>query len=142
MTITIQNAATPLAPQRNWKEALLRGAFLRCPACGKGHLFRRYLKVVDHCANCGEDFTHQRADDAPPYFTLLIAGHILVPAVWYVEKTWKLSLLTHMLIWTPVTIALCMALLPVTKGAIVGLQWALRMHGFDPQAAPGSDGSQ
>ena len=29
------------------------------------------------------------------------------------------------------------ALLPVVKGAIVGLQWALYMHGFDPDdAAP------
>jgi hypothetical protein len=26
---------------------------------------------------------------------------------------------------------LSLALLPVVKGAIIGLQWALRMHGFD-----------
>ena len=29
------------------------------------------------------------------------------------------------------TLALTFALMPAVKGAIVGLQWALRMHGFD-----------
>jgi hypothetical protein len=32
------------------------------------------------------------------------------------------------------TIALCLALLPLVKGAIVGLQWALYMRGFDPDS--------
>jgi uncharacterized protein (DUF983 family) len=142
MTITIQNPARQIPEERSWKQAMLRGLSLRCPACGKGHLFRAYLKVSDRCPVCGEDFTHQRADDAPPYFTILIAGHILVPLVWIVEKVWKPSLTIHMLIWTPATLALCLGLMPVVKGAVVGLQWALRMHGFDPNAAPGSDGSQ
>ena len=29
---------------------------------------------------------------------------------------------------------LTLVLLPSVKGALVGLQWALRMHGFDPDA--------
>lgn len=141
MTITFEQPVPTALPERSWKEAMLRGALFRCPACGKGRLFRAYLKVADRCPACGEDLSHQRADDAPPYFTLVIAGHILVPAVWIVEKVWKPSLLTHMLIWVPLTLALCLVLLPMTKGAIVGLQWALRMHGFDPQTVPGRDGS-
>jgi hypothetical protein len=32
---------------------------------------------------------------------------------------------------------LCLALLPIIKGAIVGLQWALYMHGFDPHDREG-----
>jgi uncharacterized protein (DUF983 family) len=142
MTVTIQNSAEPMHSDRSWKEAVLRGIGLRCPACGKGHLFRKYLKVADHCPACGEDFTHQRADDAPPYFTIMIAGHVLVPLIWIVEKTWRPSLTVHMLIWTPVTLALCFALMPLVKGGVVALQWALRMHGFDPHAVPGRDGSQ
>ena len=31
--------------------------------------------------------------------------------------------------------AVTAALMPAIKGAIVGLQWALRMHGFDYSAA-------
>jgi uncharacterized protein (DUF983 family) len=33
----------------------------------------------------------------------------------------------------PLAIILPLAMLPSIKGAIVGLQWALRMHGFDPE---------
>ena len=54
--------------------AMLRGFVGRCPHCGKGRLFGRYLKPVATCSVCGEDFTHQRADDAPPYFTMVIVG--------------------------------------------------------------------
>lgn len=142
MTITIETPAETHVVERSWQSAMLRGAALRCPACGQGHLFRKYLKIADYCPACGEDFTHQRADDAPPYFTIFIAAHILVPLIWIVEKAWHPSLVVHMLIWTPVTLALCFVLMPIVKGAIVGLQWALRMHGFDPDAAPGSDGPQ
>jgi hypothetical protein len=33
--------------------------------------------------------------------------------------------------WFPLTIGLTLLLLPRIKGALVGLQWALKMHGFD-----------
>jgi hypothetical protein len=46
-------------------KALWRGFTMRCPNCGEGKLFGRFLKVADHCAVCGEDFTPQRADDFP-----------------------------------------------------------------------------
>jgi hypothetical protein len=32
--------------------------------------------------------------------------------------------------WFPLIIGLSLWLLPRVKGALVGLQWALRMHGF------------
>ena len=49
---------------------------LQCPACGQGALYGKYLKVVDRCGTCGEELHHQRADDAPPYFTMIITGHV------------------------------------------------------------------
>ena len=116
--------------------AMLRGARLRCPNCGEGRLFRRYLKVADHCPVCKEALHHHRADDAPPYFTIFIAGHLLVPLLIAFEVAFRPALWIHALIWVPVTLAVCLALLPVVKGAIVGLQWALYMHGFDPAADP------
>ena len=39
-------------------EAITRGFFGRCPACGRGRLFRSYLKVVNTCKVCGEDLSH------------------------------------------------------------------------------------
>ena len=54
---------------------------MKCPACGKGAMFNAYLKVNDRCPACGEELHHHRADDAPPYFTMLIVGHIVVALV-------------------------------------------------------------
>jgi hypothetical protein len=38
----------------------------------------------------------------------------------------------HAALWLPLTVLLALVLLPPIKGALVGLQWALLMHGFDP----------
>jgi uncharacterized protein (DUF983 family) len=121
-------------PDRNVFRAMLRGFRGKCPSCGSGRLFTRYLKVTDTCPACGEALHHHRADDAPPYFTIFIAGHILVPLILAFETLAKPPLWLHAAIGAPVTIGLCLALLPMVKGAIVGLQWALYMHGFDPDA--------
>jgi uncharacterized protein (DUF983 family) len=114
--------------------SLLRGARLRCPACGSGAMFRRYLKVSDACPACGEELHHHRADDAPPYFTIVIVGHIVVSLVLIVEMAYRPPLWLHAMIWLPLTVALALLILPPVKGALVGLQWALRMHGFDPNS--------
>jgi uncharacterized protein (DUF983 family) len=114
--------------------SLLRGAQLRCPACGEGAMFRRYLKVSDHCPNCGEALHHHRADDAPPYFTIVIVGHIIVSLVLSVEMALRPPLWVHAALWLPLTIIMSLVALPPIKGALVGLQWALLMHGFDPNA--------
>jgi uncharacterized protein (DUF983 family) len=121
-------------PKRPVFQAMRRGALGKCPHCGEGRLFERYLKVADSCPQCGEALHHHRADDAPPYFTIFAVGHIIVPLMLALEVALRPDLWVHALVWGPVTIALCMGLLPVIKGAIVGLQWALYMHGFDPEA--------
>lgn len=115
-------------------QSLLRGAMLKCPACGAGALFRRYLKVSDSCAHCGEDLHHHRADDAPAYFTIVIVGHVVVSLVLMLEMAYRPPLWLHAALWLPLTIALAVALLAPIKGTLVALQWALLMHGFDPKA--------
>ena len=137
---SVPNSAVALGPdprstgERSVLVSLLRGARLTCPACGKGAMFRRYLKVADNCPNCGEALHHHRADDAPPYFTIVIVGHVVVGLMLAVEMAYHPPLWLHAAIWLPLTLLLAMLLLPPIKGALVGLQWALLMHGFDPDA--------
>jgi uncharacterized protein (DUF983 family) len=124
---------------RFWARAMWRGLRLKCPHCGEGALMAGYAKVAPACDRCGEDLHHHRADDAPPYFTIFAVGHIIVPLLLVVEKIWKPDLWIHFALWLPATLALTLWLLPRTKGATVGLQWAFRMHGFgDPSATPAS----
>ena len=131
---------TPHAPDagadRSVTQAMLRGAALACPACGHRGLFRSFLKVADRCPNCGEELHHHRADDAPPYFTMLIVGHIIVGGALILEQTLAPPQWVQLALWIPLTIMLSLLMLPSIKGALVGLQWALRMHGFG-----GSDGA-
>jgi uncharacterized protein (DUF983 family) len=120
------------APRR-LPRAMGRGFRGRCPNCGQGKLFRAFLKVVDRCEVCATELYHQRADDAPPYFVILITGHIVVPSALIVETELGPPLWVHAVIWGPLTLALALGLLQPVKGAIVGWQWATYMHGFDPQ---------
>ena len=121
---------TSAVPVRSVAQAMARGACLRCPACGQGWLFRSYLKVADSCPACGEELHHHRADDAPPYFTILIVGHVLIGGVLAVEQAYAPAEWVQAAIWLPLGLVLSLTLLPIAKGALVGLQWALRMHGF------------
>jgi uncharacterized protein (DUF983 family) len=115
--------------------AVRRGLAGRCPNCGEGRLFRAYLKVNDACPACGEDFTPQRADDAPAYITILIVGHFIVAGIVAAEDIWPDSaVLVDAAVWAALAVALSLLILPRVKGALIGYQWAVRMHGFgDPE---------
>jgi len=116
--------------QRNTAQAMWRGFLGRCPHCGEGKLFRAFLKTVDSCEACGEEYHHHRADDLPAYLVVVVVGHVIVGAFMGVETMFDMQLWQHLAIWAPLTVISALALLQPTKGAIVGLQWALYMHGF------------
>ena len=117
--------------------AVLDGLKGKCPNCHEGKMFYGYLKVADECPNCGTELHHQRADDFPPYLVIFIVGHIVVTLAMIAEANTDWSILTHMLVFVPLTIAMSLAMLQPIKGAVVGLQWALRMHGFSDEAEEG-----
>lgn len=128
-------------PKRATGQAIGRGIKCRCPNCGEGRLFYRFLKTVPNCAVCGEDYTHHRADDLPPYITIVIVGHVIVTALLFFYTRLDIPTWAHLAIWIPATLVMTLALLQPVKGAVVGLQWALYMHGFDPRADAGSFGA-
>ena len=112
-------------------QALARGFSMKCPQCGRGHLFGRFLKVVDHCEVCEENYTPQRADDFPAYLVIVVVGHIVVPALLAVAIAYDPPAWLQLSIWLPVTLFASLGLLQPTKGAIVALQWQAGMHGFE-----------
>jgi len=121
------------APRRDRPlgEAIRRGLIGRCPACGRGRLFRSYLRLVPSCKVCGEDLSHARADDAPAYLTLLVVCHVVGGGVLLTDNGWPhMSALVSALFWLAVTMVVSLLLLPRMKGAVVGQQWAMFMHGF------------
>ncbi|NKC33656.1 DUF983 domain-containing protein [Falsiroseomonas selenitidurans] len=121
-------AATAEAPATSFWTALSRGARNRCPVCGQGKVFAGYLRVAEECTVCHAPLGRLRADDAPPYFTIFIAGHLLFPPVLWVEKAWMPPMWLHMVVWLPAFTIACILLLRPIKGATVG--WLARL-GFD-----------
>lgn len=113
-------------------QALGRGARCKCPNCGEGELFRKFLKVNDTCPVCGEELYHQRADDMPAYVVMSIVGHIVVGLVFWTEMEYAPPYWVHAMLWGPLTIALALGLLQPVKGAIIAFQWKSGMHGFGP----------
>ena len=125
-------AAAAVPQLRNETFDRLRTGFRgHCPACGKGRMFRAYLKVVDECPHCGEELHHHRADDLPAYLVIVIVGHILVPIVLAVETAFAPPMWLSLPVWLTVAATACMSLLQPVKGAVVALQWHLGMHGFE-----------
>jgi uncharacterized protein (DUF983 family) len=125
------------AEKRDVWLALKRGFRGRCPRCGEGKLFRAFLKVDNNCSACGLDFTPHRADDLPAYLVIIIVGHIVVPTALLIETDFSPPVWLQLAIYLPITLFASLALLQPVKGAVVGLQWALRMHGFDDNAPEG-----
>lgn len=125
----VTSAVSPAEPSTF--TAMRRGLACRCPACGEGRLFRGYLNVTERCDSCGLPFHHHRADDFPPYIVMFIVGHVVGYGIYASETgTESFPLWAHLAIWPALALILSLALLHPVKGAVVGLQYGLRMHGF------------
>ncbi|RYE46961.1 MAG: DUF983 domain-containing protein [Hyphomicrobiales bacterium] len=118
--------------QRSLWKAIGNGVMCRCPNCGKGKLFRSYLKINDTCSECGEKLSSARADDFPPYIAIFIVGHVLVGWMLHAEMSGPVDPMFYVWTMIPAAILLPLIMLPSIKGAVVGLQWANYMYGFDP----------
>jgi uncharacterized protein (DUF983 family) len=112
--------------------AIGRGMLGHCPACGKSHLFNGFLRVVTECRNCGAPLGLARADDAPPYLTILVTGHVVIPVMFMVDRMSDLSTWTMSAIFLPLTFFMALGLLRPIKGGTVGVMLTLNMLKNDP----------
>jgi len=125
-------------PRVTWR-AMWKGMKCRCPNCGKGKLFRAYLKVSDTCADCGEELKWHKADDLPPYISIIIVGHLIIGLMMELEAVAPQAPWVYLATMVPLALLMPLAILPSVKGAVVGLQWANYMHGFDPAHRPAAN---
>lgn len=107
---------------------LKRGLLHRCPNCGDGRLYMRYLKVDPECEVCGHELGGYPADDGPAYFTILLIGHLFVAPLLFFPWIWE----APPAIVAPLTLiplaALTLLLLPRVKGGVIGALWAIRLR--------------
>lgn len=108
------------------RQAMIRGFLQRCPNCGKGHLFRAYLKQVDSCADCGEPFGHIRADDGPAWLTVMVTGHIVVALMLTANAVLLMPLWVSISAFCALSGGLVLGLLQRAKGIFIGLIWQMK----------------
>jgi uncharacterized protein (DUF983 family) len=91
-----------------------------------GRLFKGYLAVQPRCLVCDHDNAQYRADDAAPYFTILVIGHLVIGPL--LVFPFILSAPIGLVLGTtlPALAVVTLGLLPVIKGAVIGGLWALR----------------
>jgi len=128
-TIVIEEHDHDLRPPLG--QAMWRGLRGRCPACGAGRLFARYLKPVANCAVCNQPLGHVRSDDAAPWLTILVVGHIVVPLMLSVERYSQWPEWVAMIVWPLIALALALAVLPRAKGLLLSIIWVTRAPGSE-----------
>ncbi len=107
-------------------------------------MFARFLKVRPACEACGLEMHGHRADDLPPYVVIFIVAHIVGYVILEMEMGYDVPLWFQLSFWPAATLGLALGLLQPVKGAVVGLQYALGMHGFaalpsGPEASRGEE---
>jgi uncharacterized protein (DUF983 family) len=120
---------SPDLPHTLWA-AMRRGMIGKCPRCGGAHLFARFLKPVERCALCGQDWTLHAADDFPPYVSIIVTGHVMAPVMILLGSATAIPMWLTMLIAVVLAVTMLMGLLQPAKGAIIALQWWQGMQGF------------
>lgn len=119
--------ATLQGEDRKTALSVRRGVCMRCPNCGSGKLFARYLKPVTACASCGENWSAVRADDGPAWLTILIVGHLVAPVLIEIIRNPERPLWVGLIAIPLLAGALSIALLQPVKGLWMGIIWANRV---------------
>lgn len=113
------------------RRSVARGLAHKCPACGEGQLFGRYLKVQPHCARCDHELALYPADDGPAYLTIILIGHLIIapllifPIIWQSDPRYSLPIILGVL--TVITLTA----LSRIKGGWIGLMYALQVTSRD-----------
>ncbi len=118
-------------PEIELKTAARRALLGRCPACGNGKLMRSYLKQVENCAACGESFGQIRADDAAPWLTIILVGHIFLPFAFMVNLDW-MPTWAAMVSLSALFVGIALAILPRAKMLFIAILWQTRAPGYKP----------
>lgn len=106
-----------------WAWVLKSGWKGLCPRCGKGKMFRSWLKVSDTCECCGLDYRFASPDDGPAFFSLTFAAFPLLFFVVWLQVAYELPIPVLLAIAVPLMGLGCLLPLRPIKGWLVASQY-------------------
>lgn len=102
---------------------IVAGLTGRCPNCGEGALFCGFLAVCPTCEACGFDLRAADSGDGPVVFIILIGGGLVCFAALFTEIAFRPPIWVHLLLWLPLALIVCLALMRPFKGVMLAMQF-------------------
>jgi uncharacterized protein (DUF983 family) len=95
----------------------------KCPRCGQGALFKKYLSLNDRCDICRLDFSKADSGDGPAVFVMFIVGFIAVAVAFVARFVWFAPIAGAFFVSGVVAVVLSLVLLRPFKATLIALQY-------------------
>ena len=86
-------------------------------------MFKGFIDLRDKCETCELDLKFADAGDGPAVFVTLFAGFLLLGMALFVQMKFAPPVWLLMLIFTPLTLLVCIGMLRPLKGLLIALQY-------------------
>ncbi len=106
--------------QPKGQSGLIQAAlFGECPSCGARTLFAGWVRFAPRCRACGHDFAAYNVGDGPAAFLILVIGALVSALAVVLQVKASPPFWVHVLLWVPLTFALVILSLRVSKAAML-----------------------
>lgn len=93
--------------------------FGECPVCAARTLFAGWVRFAPRCRACGHDFSSYNVGDGPAAFLILVIGALISAFAVVFQVKASPPFWVHILLWVPLTFALVIVSLRVSKAAML-----------------------
>ncbi len=93
-----------------------------CPQCGAKTLFAGPARFADRCGNCGLDYDGFNVGDGPAALLTLGIGALIIILALMLDTAFRPPFWVHVIIWVPVTAAMTVYSLRVSKAALLAAE--------------------
>ncbi|MFC0205552.1 DUF983 domain-containing protein [Novosphingobium soli] len=94
-----------------------------CPRCGARTLFAGVARFAPRCPSCGLDFSQFNVGDGPAAFLTLVIGTLIAILAIWLQLSVSPPFWVHALLWVPISTALTLGGLRVTKAWLLGTEY-------------------
>ena len=106
------------------RPSLLRAAvFGLCPHCGAQSLFSGVITFSSVCPKCRLSFEAFNVGDGAAAFLIFFIAAFVFAGVIFVQLSYDPPWWVHIVLWVPVTLALTIGLLRVSKAALLAAEF-------------------
>lgn len=118
----------PAAPETSKGQPGIAEAALfgLCPRCRARTLFAGPIRFADRCRACELDFSAFNVGDGPAAILILVIGGLIAGLAIWLQLAAEPPFWVHAVIWIPVTTALVVAGLRLSKAALLAAEFRHR----------------